>query len=218
MNIFSLFIWTIVHFSSKILYLILKKIMPMTLEEKVGAVIKKIRTMNGASQYLFASNCGVDLHYLSNLENGQRNVSIEIIDRICKSSGLKLSQFFKMVEELPSSSKKPSPLPKKVVKSADSLKNLFVKYMKNQGLSKATINKYAENVPNKFEVQNIVKRISVSTHNIYNITNPEIIIKIAEDVSEERFDIVGQRMYSCGLKKYYLFLKEEILLKSAKEA
>lgn len=81
----------------------------------------------------------------------------------------------------------------------------FASWMRNQGLSAATIKKYAEDTPNNLEVQNVLKNIA-GTANMYNCTAAQIRRAI-DVVSRMRFDEIGHKMYSAGLKKYLKYLE-----------
>ena len=71
----------------------------MTLQEKVGGAIVRLRKLKGWSQEAFANEAGIDRRYMSDIENGKRNISIDILERICNKLGLKLSEFFVEVEK-----------------------------------------------------------------------------------------------------------------------
>ena len=66
--------------------------------EKIGKFIKALRTKKGLSQEMLCSQCGIDQHYISNIEKGYRNLSVEIVERVASFFGLSLSQFFAGVE------------------------------------------------------------------------------------------------------------------------
>lgn len=72
----------------------------MSLQEKIGKAIVQLRKARGLSQEAFASESGVDRRYMSDLENGKRNVSIDVLERIINSLGTSFSSFFKIVESI----------------------------------------------------------------------------------------------------------------------
>lgn len=82
----------------------------------------------------------------------------------------------------------------------------FASWMRNQGLSSATIKKYAEDTPNNLEVQRVLSRVA-GTSNMYNCSRVQIerAISIVLDMD---FDIIGHKMYSAGLKKYLKYLEQ----------
>ena len=63
----------------------------MTIQEKFGKAIIRLRKHFGLSQEQFAYDSNIDRRYLSDLENGKRNVSISVIERISNSLGIEAS-------------------------------------------------------------------------------------------------------------------------------
>lgn len=82
----------------------------------------------------------------------------------------------------------------------------YITWMRNQGLSSATIKKYADDTPNNLEVQRVLSRYAGSA-NMYNCDDVILLLSIIRTVESMNFDIVGHKMYSAGLKKYLKFLK-----------
>ena len=72
----------------------------MTIQQKVGITIKELRKERGMSQETFAYESGIDRRYMSDIENGKRNISIDILERIVDKLGIRLSDLFLRVEEL----------------------------------------------------------------------------------------------------------------------
>lgn len=72
----------------------------MTLQEKVGKAIIKLRKERGMSQETFAFESGIDRRYMSDIENGKRNISLDILERIADKLNIRLSDFFLQVEEV----------------------------------------------------------------------------------------------------------------------
>lgn len=66
----------------------------------IGKALHKLRKEAGLTQMQFCMKSGIDLKYLSNIENGRRNPSLEVIERIAGTLGIKISEFFKMMEEM----------------------------------------------------------------------------------------------------------------------
>jgi transcriptional regulator with XRE-family HTH domain len=54
----------------------------LTLQVALGNAIRRLRTDAGYSQEGFAAACGVHRTYMTSVERGRRNVSLEIIERI----------------------------------------------------------------------------------------------------------------------------------------
>ncbi len=71
----------------------------MYLQEKIGGTIVRLRREKGYSQEAFANEAGIDRRYMSDIENGKRNISIDILDRVCNKLGIKISEFFVEVEK-----------------------------------------------------------------------------------------------------------------------
>lgn len=58
-----------------------------------------MRQQQGLSQEAFAAKCGLDRTYISSLERGQRNVSLQNIAAIAGALDISLSDLFKGVEQ-----------------------------------------------------------------------------------------------------------------------
>lgn len=172
----------------------------MTTQEKIGFVIKALRTRRGLSQEQFCAQCGIDQHYVSNIENGQRNISIEVVERIAKFFNLSLSQFFAGVETVEEI--KPT-----VVLSMMIGPDEFAIYMHGEGLSDRTVDKYSKGTPNCEGVQRIIKDVTGVTDNMYHVSDIDQLDEIIDMVKDSEFDKVGHSMYSAGLKKYKVFLE-----------
>lgn len=65
---------------------------------RYGQAVRKIRLARGISQEQLADLCGLHRTYISDIELGTRNVSLENIDRIALSLNVSLSEFFQEVE------------------------------------------------------------------------------------------------------------------------
>lgn len=64
------------------------------IKEKVGRRIKELRTKQGLSQEEFAFKCDLDRTYITSLERGKRNISLENLEKIAKAFNMTLSEFF----------------------------------------------------------------------------------------------------------------------------
>ena len=71
----------------------------MSLQEKIGGTIVRLRREKGYSQEAFANEAGIDRRYMSDIENGKRNISIDILERVCNKLGIKISELFIEVEK-----------------------------------------------------------------------------------------------------------------------
>lgn len=63
-----------------------------------GQAIRKFRLEKQISQEVFADVCGLHRTYISDIERGTRNVSLENIDRMAGALEVKISDIFKEVE------------------------------------------------------------------------------------------------------------------------
>lgn len=64
------------------------------IKEKVGQRIKELRTKQELSQEEFAFKCELDRTYITSLERGKRNISLENLEKIAKAFDMSLSEFF----------------------------------------------------------------------------------------------------------------------------
>ena len=64
----------------------------MNIKEQFGAKLKRLRLEKGLSQEKLALKSGIDRTYLPGIEKGERNVSIEVLERLAKALDLKPSQ------------------------------------------------------------------------------------------------------------------------------
>ena len=60
----------------------------------IGNRIRFLREQNELTQTKFALMVNVERDYLSKLEAGEPNVSIDVIERIAEGFGMSLSEFF----------------------------------------------------------------------------------------------------------------------------
>ena len=72
----------------------------MTIQQKVGITIRELRKEKGISQENFAYESGIDRRYMSDIENGKRNISLDILERVSDKLEIKISDFFLRVEEM----------------------------------------------------------------------------------------------------------------------
>ena len=70
----------------------------MDILTRYGQAVRKIRLAPEISQEELADRCGLHRTYISDIELGKRNLSLENIERIAISLNKSLSDFFKEVE------------------------------------------------------------------------------------------------------------------------
>jgi len=66
----------------------------MDIKLKVGQRIKELRKKIGYSQEALANEAEVDRTYVTDVENGRRNVSLEIMERLIIALEVSFSEFF----------------------------------------------------------------------------------------------------------------------------
>lgn len=71
----------------------------MSIHEKFGQAVATLRKEKGYSQERFAFEAGIARKYMSDIENGKRNVSLDVIKRIADKLGISLSELFAKVKE-----------------------------------------------------------------------------------------------------------------------
>ena len=64
----------------------------MDIKQKFGIKIKKLRIEKGWSQEKLALHAGLDRTYLPSIEKGERNVSLEVIEKLALALNLKPSE------------------------------------------------------------------------------------------------------------------------------
>ena len=57
----------------------------MSLAKRLGENVRKLREAQGLSQEMFAEISGVHRTYLSGIERGARNCTLQVIDRLAKA-------------------------------------------------------------------------------------------------------------------------------------
>jgi transcriptional regulator with XRE-family HTH domain len=70
----------------------------MDIKLKIGRRIRELRKELNLSQEALALKSEVDRTYMTDVENGRRNVSIEILEKIINALKVSLSDFFNSKE------------------------------------------------------------------------------------------------------------------------
>lgn len=70
----------------------------LELQKRFGSTIRRLRMNRGISQEAFADLCNLHRTYISDVELGKRNVSLENIKHIADALGIKVSDLFEEVE------------------------------------------------------------------------------------------------------------------------
>jgi transcriptional regulator with XRE-family HTH domain len=66
----------------------------MDIKEKVGQRIRELRHQLELSQEALANKAEVDRTYMTDVENGRRNISVEVLEKIISALGISFTQFF----------------------------------------------------------------------------------------------------------------------------
>jgi transcriptional regulator with XRE-family HTH domain len=70
----------------------------MDIKQKVGHRIRALRKQLELSQEALAYDAEVDRTYVTDVENGRRNVSLEILERLIKALKISFTEFFNSKE------------------------------------------------------------------------------------------------------------------------
>lgn len=66
----------------------------MDIKDKVGQRVRELRHELGLSQEALANKAGVDRTYMTDVENGRRNISVEILEKIILALETCFQDFF----------------------------------------------------------------------------------------------------------------------------
>ncbi len=80
--------------------------MTSKLSKQLGACIRELRLQTGQSQVEFGERCGFYQTYLSRVENGQANPTINAIEVVANALGLTVFELFDRVRKLQPRGKK----------------------------------------------------------------------------------------------------------------
>ena len=72
----------------------------MTVQENFAKSIQRLRKRYGISQETLALKAKIDRRYMSNIENGKRNISIEIVDRLASYFNVSISELFDLAQSI----------------------------------------------------------------------------------------------------------------------
>jgi transcriptional regulator with XRE-family HTH domain len=68
------------------------------LQAKLGTTIQRLRKVKGYSQESFADEVGVHRTYMGSVERGEKNISLQNIERIAKALGVQPSDLLRDAE------------------------------------------------------------------------------------------------------------------------
>jgi transcriptional regulator with XRE-family HTH domain len=75
-----------------------------TLAKRFGKLVRRLRQEKGYSQEEFSFRVGLHQTYVSSVERGERNVTIQTADRIAEALGTTLADLFTELERGPDDS------------------------------------------------------------------------------------------------------------------
>ena len=70
----------------------------MNIKDKVGSRVRELRHELGLSQEALANKAGVDRTYMTDVENGRRNISVELLEKIIVALEVSFLEFFNAKE------------------------------------------------------------------------------------------------------------------------
>ena len=72
----------------------MKKTGPSSVRAIFAANVRRLRIAGGFSQESFADACGLHRTYIGSIERGERNVSLDNIERIARALGVSIAALF----------------------------------------------------------------------------------------------------------------------------
>lgn len=72
----------------------------MSLQQNIGIALKALRAEKGISQEKLALETGIGRRYMSDIENGRRNISLEIIEKIAAFFEMTASELVQKFEQV----------------------------------------------------------------------------------------------------------------------
>lgn len=66
----------------------------MDIKENFGKKIQELRKSQGISQENLALLSGLDRSYISGIEQGKRNASLEVVEKLAKALSIEVKEFF----------------------------------------------------------------------------------------------------------------------------
>jgi len=64
----------------------------MTVQEAIGAKVRKMRKERGLSQEAFADRCGINRGHMGQVERSEKDVTISTLRKISRGLGMTVSQ------------------------------------------------------------------------------------------------------------------------------
>jgi len=70
----------------------------MNLQELIGKRVAELRKAKGLSQQKFSDDAGLERSHLTNIENGNNNISISTLEKILNTLDISTNDFFNTIE------------------------------------------------------------------------------------------------------------------------
>jgi len=70
----------------------------MNLQELIGKRVAELRKAKGLSQQKFSDDAGLERSNLTNIENGNNNISISTLEKILNTLDISTNDFFNTIE------------------------------------------------------------------------------------------------------------------------
>jgi transcriptional regulator with XRE-family HTH domain len=70
----------------------------MEIKAKIGLALRDIRETKNITQSVLATKSGIDRTFISHVENGSRNISIETLEKMLIGLGITFKDFFKRTD------------------------------------------------------------------------------------------------------------------------
>ena len=68
--------------------------------KRIGERIREVRQDKKMTQAQLANEANISLSHMSDIENGKRNISLDILERVTDKLGIRLSDFFLEVDKI----------------------------------------------------------------------------------------------------------------------
>ena len=72
----------------------------MSLQQNIGVALRALRAQKGVLQEKLALETGIGRRYMSDIENGRRNVSLEIVKKIAAYFRMSASELVGRIEQV----------------------------------------------------------------------------------------------------------------------
>lgn len=66
----------------------------MDARTKLGENIRRLRKLKGFTQETFADHCGIHRNYISDMERGRRNPSVDILEKLAVALNVGVAKLF----------------------------------------------------------------------------------------------------------------------------